>query len=108
MTDITDRDRRLVDQYLGHYLHFMAYAGPNSAVADNMRRAAETVVAEQRERCATEIEWLRRLLKWCRPRLKHPSYQTGLDHYLAAGPSPTPENEPPIVRSEVAEAEPHG
>jgi hypothetical protein len=46
-----------------------------------------------------EVEWLRRLLRWCRPRLKHPSYQTWLDQYLAAGPSPAPEDEPPIVRS---------
>lgn len=45
-------------------------------------------------------EWLRRLLKWCRPRLKHASYQTWLDKYLAAGPSPAPEDEPPIVHSE--------
>ncbi len=54
-----------------------------------------------------EALWLRRLIAWCRPRLKHPSYQTWLDQYLAAGPSPAPLDEPPIVRSEVAETEPH-
>jgi hypothetical protein len=39
-------------------------------------------------------------LRWCRPRLKHPSYQSWLDQYLAAGPSEAPKDEPPIVRSE--------
>lgn len=46
-----------------------------------------------------EAEWLRRLLRWCRPRLKHPSYQWWLDKYLAAGPSEAPKDEPPIVRA---------
>lgn len=46
-----------------------------------------------------ENEWLRRLLKWCRPRLKNHYYQEGLDKYLAAGPTPEPKNEPPIARS---------
>ncbi len=54
-----------------------------------------------------EIEWLRRLLKWCRARLKHPSYQARLDQYLAAGPSPTPADESPVVHAEVAETEPN-
>jgi hypothetical protein len=56
MTDITDRDRRLVDHYLGAFLLLSLEAGPNSAVADNMRRAAEEMVAVAREERAP-AEW---------------------------------------------------
>lgn len=36
---------------------------------------------------AREIAWLRRLLVWCRARLKKDGYQELLDRYLAAGPT---------------------
>jgi hypothetical protein len=48
-TTVTARDRRLVHQYLGAFLLASMKAGPNSAVADNMRRAAEAMVAVARE-----------------------------------------------------------
>ncbi len=51
-----------------------------------------------------EIEWLRRLLRWCRPRLTRlrtgRSYQEMLDKYLAAGPTDLPVDEPAIVQSD--------
>jgi|SRR5712671_2314706 len=62
----------------------------------------EKVRLDERTDQTEEIEWLRRLLRWCRPRLKHASYQTWLDQYLAAGPSPAPaDDEPVIIQSEV-------
>lgn len=47
-----------------------------------------------------DINWLRRLISWCRPRLKPGTYATMLDTKLAAGISAPPdENEPAIVQS---------
>jgi hypothetical protein len=54
--EVTDRDRRLVEQYLGAFLLVPLKAGPNSAVADNARRAAEAMVAAERERIAKFLE----------------------------------------------------
>ena len=58
MADITDRDRRLVDQYLHPYLCYVANVSTNSAVADNMKRAAEAMVAIAREEGAVEAHRL--------------------------------------------------
>ena len=55
---VTDRDRRLVHQYLGAFLLASLKAGPNSAVADNARRAAEEMVAAERERIAKFLDRL--------------------------------------------------
>jgi hypothetical protein len=49
-------DSELVEQYLGTFLKHVAEQGPNSAVADNMRRAAEAMVAAERERYAKIAE----------------------------------------------------
>ncbi len=55
-TTVTERDRRLVNQHLGAFLLLSLKAGPNSAVADNARRAAEEMVAAERERC---VAWIK-------------------------------------------------
>ncbi len=57
-TTVTNRDRRLVEQYLGAFLLVSLKAGPNSAVADNARRAAEDMVVAERERIAKFLERL--------------------------------------------------
>jgi hypothetical protein len=49
MTDITDQDRRLVDLYIGSFVRHLAIISPNWATADNLRRAAEVMVAVARE-----------------------------------------------------------
>ena len=64
-----------------------------------LRMFAAARVKEAVEKEREEIEWLRRLLRWCRSRLKHESYQAWLDKYLALGPSPVPEDEPAVVQS---------
>ena len=69
----------------------------------SLARALDTFAAarvkEAVEKEREEIEWLRRLLCWCRSRLKHASYQVWLEKYLALGPSPVPEDDPAIVQS---------
>jgi hypothetical protein len=76
-------------------------------IADLQFRVTELLEANNREverrrvaeaKNERESEWLRRLLRWARARLKHPSYQVWLDQYLAAGQSPAPEDEPPVTR----------
>jgi hypothetical protein len=88
--------------------HQIAIAGVRATkfrIAAAIRARGDAAQTVDRER-----EWLRRLLRWCRPRLKHASYQTWLDQYLAAGPSDAPVDEPPIVQSDDAArpAEPPG
>jgi hypothetical protein len=46
LDDTPDVD--LVEQYLGTFLAWVAQQGPNSAVADNARRAAEAMLAAAR------------------------------------------------------------
>ncbi len=62
---------------------------------------ANNAEVERRRAAETENGWLRRLLRWCRPRLKHASYQTWLDKYLALGPSPAPKDEPEVLCSDI-------
>lgn len=66
------------------------------AFARALDEFAQAAVERERE----ENAWLRRLLRWCHPRLKHGSYQVWLAKYLELGPSLAPEDEPPVVRSE--------
>ena len=65
------------------------------ALQDIARLAAEYTheVARRRETEA-EAAWLRRLVQWCRPRMRR--YGKTLDGYLAAGPTDAP-NDPPIA-----------
>lgn len=71
-------------------------AGHLSAMAEHIAAFAQAAVERQRE----ENAWLRRLLRWCRPRLKHRSYQVWLDKYLEAGVSVVPQyDDPPLVHS---------
>ena len=76
-------------------------ASTDNLPADLRRIAAEmeALIHNARAAALEETAWLRRLLRWCRPRLKHPSYQAWLDKYLAAGPSPAPEDEPELIQS---------
>lgn len=64
---------------------------------------AERVRREERDLCAKEISWLRRLLGWARPRLRREGYEDTLDRYLAMGPQDQPTEEPPIIRSSQGE-----
>ncbi len=61
-------------------------------------------------RCGPAIErenaWLRRLLQWCRPRLKQPFYAGQLDRALAAGPTDAPTDEPNPPPSDAAPVRP--
>jgi hypothetical protein len=55
---MTERSE-LVERYLGIFLRFMEQSAPNSATADNARRAAESLVDAAREEGRRE-ERLRR------------------------------------------------
>jgi hypothetical protein len=99
------RDADLVATYLGAFLGWAANNSPNDAIAANTRRSAEAMCAaareegrqEERERCAKEISWLRRLIQWCSTRLRHGPYRESLRLRLAGGP--TEPDLTPIVRS---------
>jgi len=74
---------------------YARYEEDHKQLVEVMCRDQKEAVEKERE----EIEWLRRLLHWCRSRLKHESYQVWLDKYLALGPSPAPEDGPAVVQS---------
>jgi hypothetical protein len=70
------RDADLVTVYLSAFLGWAANHSPNDAIAANTRRSAEAMCAtareegrqEERERCAAEIEELRRnVIAFCAP-----------------------------------------
>jgi hypothetical protein len=54
---------------------------------------------------ADEIAWLRRVIQWCRPRLKHDPYRMSLDIKLAAGPSVALDDEPQLIQSSQPDAD---
>jgi hypothetical protein len=49
VTEMANIDRLIVERFLGGFLRAVAQSGPNSALADNLRRAAEAMVAAVRE-----------------------------------------------------------
>jgi hypothetical protein len=51
------------------------------------------------EKAEAERDALRRLVRWCRPRLKKESYQRGLDDMLA---NPREPDSTPVIQSELA------
>lgn len=102
MTEPTPAVIEMARAYLlkrGYYLsRTIDYALFNEA-AELAAAFAEQARREERERCDREIFWLRRLLSWARPRLRHEGYEDALDRYLAMGPQEQPADEPPVIRS---------
>lgn len=66
--------------------------------ADEFHKAGWYAEEDNARAAAREIAWLRRLLVWCRARLKRDGYQELLDRYLAEGP--TDPDDTKVVRSD--------
>jgi|GEM_PF-4004395 len=81
----------------------LALEEPESPPVDRCEEQVHRAVAAEKE-----AAWLRRLIQWCRPRLRREQHDDALDRYLAAGPTDAPDDPPIAASVERQGGSPHG